>query len=72
MSVLLHYDIETRSAADLTEVGARRYAADPSTVVLCVAYAVDDEEPAIWLPGQPVPWQFIEAAANANFAKRYP
>ena len=63
----LHWDVETRSAANLNKVGARRYAVDPTTEVLCVAYAVDDEEPAIWTPGQPVPQPFIEAAANPDW-----
>jgi DNA polymerase len=64
---VLHFDIETRSAANLNKVGARRYAVDPTTEVLCVAYAVDAEEPAIWTPGQPVPQPFIEAAANTDW-----
>jgi hypothetical protein len=63
----LHWDIETRSAADLNKLGARRYAADPTTTVLCIAYAVDDEEPAIWTPGLPVPQPFIEAAADEDW-----
>jgi DNA polymerase bacteriophage-type len=54
-------------AANLTKAGARNYAADPSTVVLCIAYAIDDAEPAIWTPGMPVPQPFIEAAANADW-----
>jgi DNA polymerase family A len=60
----LHWDVETRSAANLNKVGARRYAADPTTTVLCIAYAVDDAEPTIWTPGMPVPAEFIEAATN--------
>ena len=40
---LLHRDFETRSRASLKTVGAHRYAVDPSTEVLCCAYAVDDE-----------------------------
>jgi DNA polymerase bacteriophage-type len=63
----LHWDVETRSVVDLTKIGARRYAADPSTVVLCVGYAVDDGEPTIWIPGQPIPQPFIDAAANADW-----
>jgi len=35
--VILHLDIETRSAADLKEVGAHRYAEDPSTRILMCA-----------------------------------
>jgi DNA polymerase bacteriophage-type len=48
-------DVETKSAADLEVVGAWRYAADSTTSVLCAAYVVDDEEPRLWLPGDPPP-----------------
>jgi DNA polymerase bacteriophage-type len=64
---LLHWDIETRSAANLSKVGARRYAADPSTTVLCIAYAIGDAEPTIWTPSMPVPQPFIEAATDADW-----
>jgi len=39
----LHRDYETRSNANLPKVGVDKYAADPSTEVLCAAYAVDDD-----------------------------
>lgn len=45
---MFHLDFETRSRADLKKVGAARYANDPSTEILCVAIAKDDEEPLIW------------------------
>ena len=35
---VLYRDIETRSKVSLKKVGAHKYAADPSTEVLCVAY----------------------------------
>ena len=38
----LDRDYETRSNASLPKVGVDKYAADPSTEVLCAAYAVDD------------------------------
>src|SRR4051812_8736695 len=34
----LHFDLETRSAADLTKVGAHRYFQDPTTSVICASY----------------------------------
>lgn len=43
-----HLDFETRSRADLKKVGAFRYANDPSTEILCVAIAKDDEGPRMW------------------------
>lgn len=44
-----HRDYETRSRADITDVGAFRYAEDPSTEIFCAAVAEGDEEPAIWV-----------------------
>jgi DNA polymerase len=64
---VLHRDIETRSAASLDRVGAWRYAADPSTEILCVGYAFDDSPVQLWAPGQPIPEPFIEAARNPQW-----
>jgi DNA polymerase len=69
-----HVDIETRSVVDLEEVGAARYAADPTTEVLCLAYALDDGPIKIWRPGEAVPSEFADAiiwvAHNANFERQ--
>ena len=51
----------------LKKVGAAKYAADPSTEVLCVAFAVDDDPMQLWRPGDPVPPEFIEAAADPTW-----
>jgi DNA polymerase bacteriophage-type len=64
---VLYWDIETRSIASLEDAGAWRYAADPSTEALCVGYAVEHAEPRIWIPGEPVPAEFIEAASNPDW-----
>jgi DNA polymerase bacteriophage-type len=64
---VLHHDIETRSRRDLKSCGAWRYAADPSTEVLCVCYAADDEPVQLWTPGNPIPAEFVEAGANPNW-----
>ena len=34
--------------------GTWRYAADPTTEIVCVGYAIDDGSTEIWTPGQPV------------------
>lgn len=51
----LHLDFETFSEAELNDVGAYRYANDPSTEILCVGMALDDKEPVcldkIWMEG---------------------
>lgn len=41
---MITIDFETRSTADLLKWGQRRYALDPTTQVLCLAWAYDDED----------------------------
>jgi DNA polymerase len=55
----IFFDIESRSAVSLEDAGVSRYASDPSTDILCVTYVIDDGEPQIWLPGQPIPEDII-------------
>ena len=64
---VLHRDYETRSRAILKTVGAQRYAADPSTEILCICYAADNDPIKLWRPGDPVPTEFIVAAQNRNW-----
>src|SRR5262245_34491270 len=64
---ILSRDIETRGRAILKNVGADRYAADPSTEVLCVAYAVDHDPVQLWRPGDPVPPEFQQAAVDPSW-----
>ena len=64
---VLHRDYETRSRCDLKRSGAFKYAADPSTEVLCCAFAVDDGPVQLWTRGDPVPPEIIEAAANPDW-----
>jgi DNA polymerase len=52
---ILHLDLETRSVCDLAKCGLHVYAQHETTGIWCGAYAFDDEEPEIWLEGQPVP-----------------
>jgi DNA polymerase len=48
---LLFLDLETRSEADLPSVGAYRYAAHPSTSVICAAYTLNNDAVGLWRPG---------------------
>jgi DNA polymerase len=64
---VLHRDYETRSPVNLRKVGAYKYAIDPTTDVLCAAYAVDDDPVQLWVPGSPVPTEFLEAAQNPDW-----
>ena len=67
MTHVLHRDYESRGILKLEDVGAYRYAADPRTEVQCCTYAVDDEPVKLWLPGDPVPPEFVEAARDPNW-----
>jgi RecA-family ATPase len=60
-------DFETRSTVNLKRCGASRYAADPSTDVLCVGYKLDDGGAKLWFRGDPVPEAFIEAARAPDY-----
>ena len=64
---VLHRDIETRSTVGLKKVGALKYAADATTEVLCVAYAADNQPPQLWVPGDPVPPEFLEASKDPSW-----
>lgn len=48
-------DFETYSECDIKTAGGYNYAAHPSTEILCMAWAIDDEEPQLWTPDQPFP-----------------
>src|SRR5262249_51360851 len=54
----LFWDIETRSVASLRDCGAHVYSLDPTTEIHCVAYAIDDGDPQLWLPGDDLPAAF--------------
>jgi DNA polymerase len=60
-------DYETRSRLDLRKVGAHKYAAHPSTEVICCAYAVDDGPVQLWIAGDPKPVEIVEAARNPDW-----
>ena len=64
---VLHRDFETRALVSLKAVGAHRYAAAPGTEIICAAFALDGQPPKLWLPGDPVPAEFVEAACNPDW-----
>ena len=64
---VLHRDYETRSTLVLKRAGTHKYAGDPTTEVLCCAFAVDDQQVQLWIPGDPVPPEFVEAANNPDW-----
>ena len=60
------FDFETRSRADLKKVGMYKYAEDPSTEVLCYAYAIDDQDPVVCGPGPIDPVLLTAVLAGAQ------
>ena len=56
---------------DLKKVGAYRYAGDPTTEVLCAAFAVDDGPIDLWMRDQPVPDIIVRAVAEGWTFRAY-
>ena len=48
-------------------VGAHRWAFDPRSGIYCMAYAVDDKPPQLWVPPDPAPPEFFEAQTNTDW-----
>ena len=69
---MLWIDFETASECDLPARGVYNYARDPSTRVLCMAWALDDGEVQVWTPGEPFPFHpsgHVVMAHNAAFER---
>jgi DNA polymerase len=63
----IHIDFETRSVCDIKKVGSYRYSEDPTTDILCLGYAFDEELPHIWLPATRTPPQdLLRMISNPN------
>jgi DNA polymerase len=58
----VYWDVETFSACNLKDRGAHIYASDPTTGIHFFCYAVDDDEPQVWRPGDPIPEPFANPA----------
>jgi DNA polymerase len=63
--MIFHADFETASHGSLPRIGAHKYARDPSTRILCFAYATDEDDPVVWFPTlQPAPADLIAATRD--------
>lgn len=60
----VHLDFETFSEVTPRGVGSCRYAEHPSTEVLCLAYAIGDEDPRLWKPGDRPPRELFDHVAR--------
>jgi DNA polymerase family A/Toprim domain/CHC2 zinc finger len=63
---IVYWDVETYSDLSLVEHGAYLYAKHSSTRPLVFCFAVDDGEVQTWMPGDPPPAVFHEAADNSD------
>jgi DNA polymerase len=63
---MIWIDFETRSDCDLPARGAYTYAQDPSTRVLCMAWAIDDADVQVWTPDQPFPQAVRDGIQNLD------
>lgn len=61
----LSIDFETYSEADIRKLGSWAYSMHPTTEVLCMAYAVNDNDPVLWLPGEDLS-EFTELVFGQN------
>lgn len=68
----LSIDIETYSEVDLRKVGTHVYAAHPSTEIMCLAYAIDDDPVQIWrvAEGEKCPEDFRTAWTTDGVIRR--
>jgi DNA polymerase bacteriophage-type len=64
VTLRLSGDFETASIGSLPRIGAHKYARDPSTRILCFAYAIDDDDPAVWFPSLSSPPSDLLTAAR--------
>ncbi len=66
---ILSLDFETWSTVDLKKAGASRYARDPSTEILVLAYRwLGEEEVHQWVPaaGEPMPQDLLDALLDPS------
>lgn len=57
---ILSIDFETKSQVDLFAQGVYKYATDPTTQVLMMGWAFNDEPAVVWTPDQPFPQRIID------------
>ena len=66
----LHLDYETASEVELKSSGAYKYAEHPSTRILMLGWAFDDEPEELWEPHKgPIPPRLLEGIKNPAVTK---
>jgi DNA polymerase len=63
--MIIWLDLETRSQCDLKRNGLYRYAQHPTTGLICLSYAIDDQPVKTWFPEDgPPPVELLHALAD--------
>jgi hypothetical protein len=60
VDTIVYWDLETCSKRKLKDCGSFIYAADASTDILCMCYAIGNGPVETWQPGMPVPAPFAD------------
>lgn len=63
---VVHIDIESFSEINLPKVGVYRYAENPSTEILVVCYAFDEEPVNTWVPELDLPTEVVTAMEQSH------
>lgn len=63
---MIYIDFETYSECDITVEGGKKYANHPSTQIVCLAYAFDNEPVELWNVGKPVPKLLLDRIAQGE------
>lgn len=66
MADFCFFDFETLGP-DIVTMGTMNYVTDPRTKILILTFALDDEEPRIWFPGDPFPEDVREHVESKGF-----
>lgn len=66
----LHLDYETYSEVDIKSAGAHKYAMHPSTEVLMLGWAFDDDPVQLWVPSEaPMPFELAAGLRDSTVVK---
>lgn len=68
---MIYLDFETRSAIKLDDAGSWRYARDPSTSILCLAWTVDDGPVEVWTPAEKFPKGLAKAINSGELVEAH-
>ena len=63
--MIITLDFETYSECPIDR-GSDNYGRHPSTEILCMAVARDDDEPELWVPGDDLPTWFVDAIEDGE------